>query len=155
MKVYSYISLLNETGNPYIAKDRSYIIDGRRSYKTPEDIAEFVRGSIKLQTFAEEIMYVLCFDNKSHLIGCFEAAHGSVNKLVTSPREIFQKSLMVGAVTIALAHNHPGNDPSPSTEDIEFTKHTKECGELLCVPISDHIIVCASGWCSFKEQGLI
>lgn len=155
MKVYSYKTLINETGNPYIEKDKSFQIDGRRTYTTDSDVAEFVYRSLGIQKCAEEFLYTICLDNKNHLIGCFEISHGTVDVSYCSPREIFQKALMIGAVQIILTHNHPGGDPTPSGADIAATNRVREGGDILGVKLLDHIVVTQGKWCSMRESGYI
>lgn len=153
MKIYSYRTMLNESGNPYLVKDHHYEIDGRRVYNTPGLIAEFVQYGLGIQYCAEEYVYMLCFDNKNHLIGCFEIGHGTVSASTVSPREIFQKALMIGAVNIAITHNHPGNDPTPSQADLEITKRIQEAGIALDIQLLDHIIVSQIGYFSMRLEG--
>lgn len=151
MKIFSYKTMLNETGNPYIIKETCYNVDGRKKFQHPDDIRNFVCNSLGIQNCAEEYVYVLCFDNAGHLIGCFELAHGTVSASLISTRELFQKALMVGAVCIALTHNHPGNDPTPSKQDIEVTKKINAACEIMDVKLLDHIIVTRDNYVSMKE----
>lgn len=155
MKIYSYVSMLNESGNPYLEKSTSYKVDGRRTYTHQDDVAEFIYNSLHLQDYAEEYMWVMCFDNIGHLIGCFELSHGNVDSSIATPREIFQKSLMIGAVKIVLAHNHPGNDPSPSGEDIKATRRIVEAGQIIGIKVLDHFVVAKSGYVSMKERSMM
>lgn len=155
MKIHSYKVLLNEAGTPYLAKDHSYIIDGRYTYDTPDIIADFVTASLGIQSCAEEYLYVLCFDSRNHLIGCFESSHGTVNSSLCSAREIIQKALLIGAVKIALTHNHPGDDPAPSDYDISSTKTLQQACGILGIEVLDHIIVSRSGRYSMLSDNLI
>jgi len=154
MTIHSYKTLLHETGVPYLATDHSYEVDGRQDYSTPQDIANFILQSLKIQNCAEEYLYVICFNTRNHLIGCFEASHGTVSTSLVSTREIMQKALMIGAVKIALTHNHPSGDSTPSDHDIQTTKVLSEACNLLGIDLLDHIIVSHSGWYSMKDQRL-
>lgn len=153
MKIYSYVSMVNETGNPYIQKKESYQVDGRRTYSSPTDVISFVYDGLKLQDYAEEYTYILCLDNKFHLVGCFEVSHGTVNGSLVTPREIFQKALMIGAVNIIMAHNHPSRDVTPSKADIDITERVYKAGDIIGVNLLDHIIICKTGYCSMKMNG--
>lgn len=153
MTIYSYKTLISEAGTPYLSADHSYHVDDRHTYNTPDDIAEFIQNSLDIQHCAEEYLYVLCFDTCNHLIGCFEASHGNVNTSIVSNREIMQKSLLIGAVKIALTHNHPADDLSPSDLDIQATKTVKEACKTIGIKFLDHIIVARSGYYSMKTQG--
>ena len=58
------------------------------------------------------------------------------------------------AAAIVLAHNHPSGDPTPSRDDVALTKRLVEAGELLGIPVLDHVIIGDAGrYCSFKETG--
>ena len=52
-------------------------------------------------------------------------------------------------------HNHPTGDPAPSGEDISITKRLKEAGELIGIPVLDHIIIGDGQYVSFVERGLL
>ena len=54
---------------------------------------------------------------------------------------IFREALKAGAEEIIVAHNHPTGDPTPSKADVNATCQIREAGELLNVPIIDHIII--------------
>jgi DNA repair protein RadC len=53
-----------------------------------------------------------------------------------------------------LIHNHPSGDPTPSTEDIELTKRLISSGELLGIPVLDHIVIGDGAYVSFVDRGL-
>lgn len=54
---------------------------------------------------------------------------------------IFREALKAGAEEIVVAHNHPSGDLTPSQADIAATKKLREAGELLSVPLLDHLIL--------------
>jgi len=54
-----------------------------------------------------------------------------------------------------MAHNHPSNDPSPSTDDLTTTRQAVEAGKLLDILLQDHLIFGGSRFVSLKEGGLI
>ena len=54
---------------------------------------------------------------------------------------IFREALKSGAEEIIVAHNHPSGDITPSRADITATKRLREAGELLSVPLLDHLIL--------------
>lgn len=57
------------------------------------------------------------------------------------PGSIFREALKAGAEEIIVAHNHPSGDITPSRADITATKRLREAGELLSVPLLDHLIL--------------
>ena len=66
---------------------------------------------------------------------------------------IFREALKAGAEEIIVAHNHPSGDLTPSKADITVAAKLREAGDLLGVPILDHIILGASD--SSKDFGFI
>lgn len=80
---------------------------------------------------------------------------GTVDNCLVSPREVFRRALKKGAVSIILAHNHPSGDPHPSSEDLAITKTLKQCGEMISIPLVDHIILGNTGHYSFNAEGTI
>lgn len=155
MNIYSYITKVNDAGCPYLVKKDTFKADGRKLYHSPDIVVGFIRDSLGIQDCAEEYLYSLCMDTKGHLIGCFEVSHGTVNASLISPREIFQKALMLGAVSIILTHNHPSGDPTPSDIDLHSTEQVKQAGEMIGIQLIDHLIVAKNCWISMKEANLL
>jgi DNA repair protein RadC len=65
---------------------------------------------------------------------------GLVNKSQVHPREVFSDAIAARAAAIIVAHNHPSGDLAPSREDLKVTRRLKEAGEVLGIPLLDHII---------------
>ena len=50
-------------------------------------------------------------------------------------------------------HFHPSGELRPSKEDISLTKRIELAGEILGIPLLDHIILGQGEYMSFKEEG--
>ncbi len=57
--------------------------------------------------------------------------------------------------SILVAHNHPSGHLEPSREDIEITGRLQTAGEILGIPLVDHIIFSDTGFLSLAETGVI
>ncbi|MBR1743251.1 MAG: hypothetical protein IJ733_15555, partial [Lachnospiraceae bacterium] len=68
---------------------------------------------------------------------------------------IFYYALKYKAVSILLLHNHPSGDPTPSREDFLMTKRVLDTGNLIGVPLLDHIVIGDNCYVSFKESGYL
>ena len=79
---------------------------------------------------------------------------GTVNASLLSTRDVFMEALKCRASNIMLLHNHPSGDPRPSRQDIIITQKMKEAGELMDIPLIDHIILGDGTYTSFKEKDL-
>ena len=80
---------------------------------------------------------------------------GTVNASLISPREIFLAALEHKAVYLILVHNHPSGVPLPSREDTRITEQLCQVGEILRIPLSDHIIIGDGSYYSYREHGQI
>ena len=40
-----------------------------------------------------------------------------------------------------VVHNHPSGDPTPSHEDVELTRRLRAVGEVLGIPIVNHVVI--------------
>lgn len=104
---------------------------------------------------AKEHLLLSMYDSNSKLLGDEMISVGTCNSSLISPREIYLQALSHQAVYVVLLHNHPSGDPRPSEEDILVTERIKKCGELLDIPLMDHIIVGDNCYYSFHEQGIL
>jgi len=75
--------------------------------------------------------------------------------LVIHPREIFREAIKESASSIIVAHNHPSGSLKPSEEDLRATKRLANAGEIVGIPLLDHLIVCEDSFLSMKEEGYL
>lgn len=152
MRITKYTTKVNrETLRTELIKEKAVNYSTCKKLTNPQLITEALNHLFDLQNMSEEYLYMLTFNTKCDLTGVFEISHGTVNSSLASPREIFNKALLVGAVNIVLVHNHPSGDVDASEADILLTKRVKEAGQLLNVELLDHIII-GSNYYSFKES---
>ena len=78
-----------------------------------------------------------------------------MNVSLITPREIYIRALLSGAVQIILCHNHPSGNAMPSEQDIAITKKIKEAGEMININLADHIIIGSDSYLSFKEAKIL
>ena len=95
---------------------------------SPESIASFLNEEAKVD---RECLWVLHLNTRNEIIEKELVSMGIVNASVVSPREVFKKAILNSAVSIVLAHNHPGGSTTPSSDDFAFMKRLIKCGSLL------------------------
>ncbi|MCH5166426.1 MAG: DNA repair protein RadC [Erysipelotrichales bacterium] len=100
----------------------------------------------------QEKVLAIFLDTKKRLISYKFIFIGTIDKSIIHPREIFSEAIKLGASSIVLIHNHPSNDIKPSNEDIETTKKLKECGEIIGIPLIDHLITNGKEYFSFYDE---
>lgn len=126
--------------------------------KEGKEIYHFMKAH--LQALPYESLWVLLLDARFRLLERKEISRGSLTQSIAHPREVFKWAIAKRSYAIALAHNHPSGDPEPSKADIAFTKRLAQAGELLQLPLTDHVIIGAAAidrapYFSFFEAGLI
>jgi DNA repair protein RadC len=111
--------------------------DGNR-YRSPEEIHSLCKD---LGVKAQEHFMVLTFDTKNCLIDRHLVSLGTMSSTLVHPREVFRPAIADNAAQVIVVHNHPSGDPSPSSQDIRITKKLIEAGDILEIPIIDHVII--------------
>ncbi|MEO8502537.1 MAG: DNA repair protein RadC [Acidobacteriota bacterium] len=102
----------------------------------------------------QEIMGALYLDVRHRLLGEREIYRGTLNRAAVEPRGLLKEGLLRGAAALVLFHTHPSGDPSPSAEDLVFTRRLAEAGDLIGVKLLDHLVLGATGaWVSLRERG--
>ena len=117
----------------------------------PRQVYEALRGECRRS--AVEHFWVLALDSRGRRVLMREVARGGANRVHLAPREVFAAAVAEAASTVILAHNHPSGDPTPSPEDLALTEELAHIGELLGIPIRDHVIVGDGRFVSLAELG--
>ncbi len=123
------------------------------SFKDSETIAAYYMETLRHEE--QERLIGVFLDTKLRRISDEVLFVGTVDRSVADPREIFLAALRHRAVCLVLLHNHPSGDPSPSEEDIRMTRRTAEAGEIIGIPLLDHIIIGDGVYTSLRSQGIL
>ena len=103
----------------------------------------------------QENLIVVLVDNKNNIIDSKTIFKGTINSSIAHPREIFNYAILNSATAIIILHNHPSGDPTPSMQDIDFTNKLFKCGEIIGIPVIDHIIIGNNKYYTFKENKVV
>jgi DNA repair protein RadC len=123
-----------------------------RQIMQPSDILPVVSY---LAQKAQEHFCCLSLNGAGELIQCRVVSVGMRHMTQIHPREVFTDPITDRASAIIVAHNHTESGLEPSQADKDITKVLIEAGEILGVPLVDHIIFNQNGYFSFKEAGII
>ena len=104
----------------------------------PEDAYELLH-EYRLQK--KEFFLAVLLDAKNAVMRVAEIHIGTLTMSPVGPREVFREAIREGASTVLVAHNHPSGDPTPSPEDHAVTKRLVQVGEMLDIPVVDHLII--------------
>lgn len=119
--------------------------------RAPKDVARLFMDEMK--HYDREHFKAAFLNTKNQIIKVATVSIGSLNASIVHPREILKPAIAVSAASIVLVHNHPTGDPTPSREDVEFTRRFARCGELIGIELLDHIVIGADRFQSLKESG--
>lgn len=119
---------------------------------SPQEVARYLLP--RLSFLSQEHFLTLHLNTKNRLLGMETITIGTLDSSLVHPREVFKGAIRQSSAALILAHNHPSGDPQPSKEDLHLTRRLKESGELLGIPILDHVIIGNQNYYSMKEEGL-
>ena len=123
----------------------------RQRIACPGDLAGFARRLIG--DADREHMFVLALNTKHHVVGAHLVSVGTLNGTACHPPEILKFALLANAQRIALAHNHPSGNTTPSHEDLAVTCRLADAAQVLGIKLFDHIIIGpADGFWSWAEK---
>lgn len=107
------------------------------------DIATWAHARIGL--LAHEEMWLLGVDGQNGLRGARMLSRGGLHSYALRISDVLRAGLEMAASGFVLVHNYPSGNPAPTKEDVMFTQQLLEAGNLVGMPLLDHIIVTASG----------
>lgn len=122
---------------------------------SPEDAINVVADAIC--EYDREVLCVVNLNNAGKPINLNIASIGNAYQTIADPSQVFKTSILSNASRIILLHNHPGNELRPSEMDIQMTDRMMQAGELLGIPVLDHVIIGTENtkYFSFREKQVI
>lgn len=127
-------------------------VPNREPLSKPANVARYV--ALRYGRLDQEVLGALYVDARHRLMAERELYRGTLHRASVEPRAILREALLCGAAGVVLWHTHPSGDPSPSREDLAFTRRMDRAGELLGVALVDHMVIGDGGrFVSLKERG--
>ena len=90
-------------------------------------------------------------DARNTVMSEAEVGRGHLTAVDVHPREVFRPLVRAGVAAAVCVHNHPSGDPTPSEPDLALTQRLRAGGELLGIPVIDHVILADGGTVSIAE----
>lgn len=119
-------------------------------FDEPAKIAAYYMPAMGFRETEEVRLLIL--NGRNAVVSDMVLSNGSFNAALAAPREVFYYALKHKAVSIIILHNHPSGDPAPSREDFVLTRKIVNTGEMIGIPLLDHIIIGNNRYVSFKES---
>jgi DNA repair protein RadC len=118
--------------------------------RASRDIYEFVKGQSQI---LQEEMVVLAMSSRNEVIASAVVHRGAGNEVRVNPADVMRVPVVFGATRMALVHNHPSGDPTPSPSDVALTKRMKTVGDEMGIALLDHVIVGRNDFASLRDLG--
>ncbi|MBX3013642.1 MAG: DNA repair protein RadC [Caldilineaceae bacterium] len=124
----------------------------RPQVRSPGDIANLLM--LEMSLLEQEQLRVVLLDTKNYVTKVHTVYSGSLNSAVVRISEVFREAVRTNSAALAVVHNHPSGDPTPSPEDVRVTEMIVAAGTLLDIDVLDHLIIGRNRFVSMKERGL-
>ncbi|MXV37498.1 DNA repair protein RadC [Flavobacteriaceae bacterium Ap0902] len=108
-----------------------------------------------MSDLSTEEFYIMFLNQANKVIVIERVSSGGIASTIVDSRVIFSKALENKATSIIAAHNHPSGNLKPSSADKRITQDIKAAGELLHIPLLDHLIITQTEYLSFADEGLL
>ena len=154
MRINFYEVMLSEDDRTMLVKEKGVNYEAGKM-NNPKDIVLMMRRLLHMEQMAEEYCYMIAMNSSCKVLGIFFISKGTVNVSLITPRELYIRALLAGAVQIILCHNHPSGNVVPSDTDIKITQKIKEAGEMISINLADHIIIGRDSYFSFNEAKIL
>ena len=127
-------------------------IPQRQLLDRPDTVAAYL--TLRYGRSNQEVMGAVYLDVRRRLLADVDFFHGTLDRAAVEPQPILKEALRRNASSFVLFHTHPSGDPSPSAEDLQFTRRLAKAGDVLGIEMVDHLILGSAGrWVSLKRRG--
>ena len=108
-----------------------------------------------MQDLDVEEFWVLLLNQHYRLIKKVRISHGGITETAVDIRIIMKEAVLANCTILAICHNHPSGNLSPSRHDNELTKDIKRACELMRIHFLDHVIITDGHYYSYHESGKV
>ena len=107
----------------------------------------------QLQDLDVEEFWLLLMNQNFRLIKQVCISHGGITETTVDIRIIMREAILANTTILAVCHNHPSGNLSPSRADDALTKSIKQACNLMRIHFMDHVIITDGQYYSYYEQG--
>ncbi len=116
--------------------------------RSARDVADLV---LPLEPTVQEQFWVVLLTTQHTVIAVETVYIGTIDCIAVRPADVFRTAIRRNAAAIVVAHAQPSGEPEPSPEDVQVTRVLLAAGQILNVPLLDHLIVGNNRWLSLRE----
>lgn len=103
----------------------------------------------------QEEFWVLLLNQSNKMIDKIRISTGGIDGTYADVRSILREAILQRATGLALVHNHPSGNPTPSLGDTRVTRTVHEGAQTMNIRLMDHVIICDGKYYSFADEGNI
>jgi len=145
-----YLKLLNDTlGFVFEEHARNEEIQ----FTKTAQLFEYFKATIG--TKKNEVMRIVYLDSQNRLIYAENLSEGTVAKTVAFPRKVVEGALKYHAVSVIVAHNHPGGVAEPSDNDDKITEQIESALQTVGISLQDHLVIAGDEYFSYRQTGYL
>ncbi len=127
------------------------VAEQRKDLGSATAIYEYVHPMMK--DLDVEEAWIILMNQNYKLIRAQRISHGGITETAVDVRIIIKEAILSNATILALCHNHPSNNPTPSSDDDRLTQRVKKACETMRIYFLDHLIICDGQYYSYHERG--
>lgn len=102
---------------------------------------------------SQEEFWILLLNQANKVIEKIRISTGGIDGTYADVRSILREAILQRATGIALIHNHPSGNPSPSSGDRRVTTAIRQGAQTMNIRLTDHVIICDGNYYSFADMG--
>jgi len=122
----------------------------RARMQSSSDIYDRMR--FRLRDLDQEEFHLILLNTQNEILREVFLTRGTLDSSLVHAREVFRHAFNESAASVVLVHNHPSGESTPSLQDRVITRDLVRAGDLLGIPVSDHVIIGEGRYFSFREK---
>jgi DNA repair protein RadC len=124
----------------------------REPLQEPASVVRYL--ALRYRDKTQEVLGAIFLDGRRRVITTKDLFRGSMTQVIAETKTVLREALALCAQSLVLFHTHPSGDPSPSPEDLAFTRKLLEACDALEIQLLDHLIIGTGRWVSLKSRGI-
>ena len=120
---------------------------------SPSIVLQTLQAHEDLSSLEQEHFWAILMNARQKILKILLIAKGSVAEVTVHPRDVFREAIRMNVSSMIIAHNHPSGDVQPSEGDDDLTYRLVDAGQLLGIPVLDHLVVSETEFYSYAEHG--
>lgn len=100
-----------------------------------------------------ETAYIVIMNQDFRVLKTVKLSEGGLTETAVDIRTIMKNVVVANGTILALAHYHPGGNPTPSKNDDNITFNLKKACDVMRIFLMDHIILANNKFYSYHDKG--